>query len=112
MPTRALPLTEFLPASAAEYYRQWLRRNHMKHGIAGVGDFVRAHPFMFGREIGITTGGYFRWAERPGGEDSPDAFGQHISFRYERWRAMRVEARRAPVRSAVQPSRPTKSPRR
>lgn len=111
MPTRSLPLTEFLPAGAAEYYRHWLQRNHKKHGVAAVADFVREHPFMFGQQIGVIVGGYFRWSERPGGEDSPDAFGEHINFRYDRWRAARREARRAPVRGAVQPSRPTKSPR-
>lgn len=110
MPTRSAPLTEFLPASAAEYYRHWLQRNHLKHGVAAVADFAREHPFMFGRQIGVTGGGFFRWAKRSGGEDSPDAFGEYVSFRYDRWRAARVEARRAPVRRAVQPSRLTKSP--
>lgn len=106
MPARSTPLTEFLPTSAAEYYRRWLQRNHKRHGAAAVGDFTREHPFMFGHEIGIVAGGYFRWADRPGGEDSPDAFGQYIGFRYERWRAARVDARRPPVRPAIQPLRP------
>lgn len=105
MPARSLPLTEFLPASAAEYYRRWLQRNHKRHGTSGVGDFIREHPFMFGLEIGIVAGGYFRWAERPGGEDSPDAFAEYIGFRYERWRAARVEARRPPLRPAIPPPR-------
>ncbi len=107
MPRRSLPLTEFLPASAAEYYRRWLQRNHLKHDVAAVAEFAREHPFMFGQEIGVTTRGYFRWAERPG-DDSPDAFSRYISFRYERWRAARVEARRAPIRRAIQPLRPGK----
>ena len=111
MPTRSLPLTEVLPASAAEYYRHWLQRNHLKHGVAAVADFAREHAFMFGRQIGVTTGGYFRGVERPGREDSPDAFGEYVSFRYDRWRVARVEARHESVRRGVRPLRPTKSPR-
>lgn len=110
MPKRPLPLTEFLPASAAEYYRQWLQRKRLKHGVAAVSEFAREHPFMFGQEIGVIAGGYFRWAEQPGHEDGADAFGAYMSTRYERWRAARVEARGAPVRSAAQPARTLKSP--
>jgi len=105
VPARSLSLTEFLPTSAAEYYRQWLQRKRLKHGVAAVSEFAREHAFMCGQQIGVIAGGYFRWAERPGGEDSADAFGAYISSRYERWREARVEARRAPMRSVAQPWR-------
>lgn len=113
MPTRSLPLTELLPTSAAVYYRRWLQRKHLKHGVAAIADFAREHPFMFGQRIGVIAGGYFRWAERPRGDDGPDAFGEYISLRYERWRAARVDARRAPVRHALYPlGRKVQSPGR
>lgn len=100
MPTRPLPLTELLPASASEYYRHWLQRNHhMKHGVSAVTAFVREHPFMFGGQIGVIAGGYSLWVRRSGGQDGPETFGEYVSGRYERWRAARREAREGVIAS-------------
>lgn len=94
MPARTMPLTEFLPATAPEYYRRWLGHNrHLKHGDAAVGAFVREHPSMFGGQTGVVAGGYSIWVVRSGGKDDPETFGGYIADRYERWRAARIEAR-------------------
>ena len=93
MPARTLPLTEFLPATASEYYRRWLQRNQATHGVSAVTAFLREHPFMFGSQIGVIAGGYSLWVQRSGVKDGPEAFGEYISDRYKRWRAGRIEAR-------------------
>jgi len=93
MPYRSVSLSDHLPATAPEYYVDWLARERRRHGASAVRDFVRAHPFMFGASADVTVGGYERWLARSKSPDRPETFAAYIATRYERWRAARVAAR-------------------
>lgn len=93
MPYRSVSLAKLLPATAEEYYAQWLASERRSHGGQAVRAFLRAHPFMFGGSVDTTAQGYARWLTRAHRSDSREAFCDYVGPRYERWRAARVAAR-------------------